>query len=75
MLNGEAASTGEEEGSWLDASTISYGGRWLRVVAGLAWRMRAVLGGQRSALGVEECGERQSRVGQELGGHRGRGGE
>jgi hypothetical protein len=75
MLNGEAASTGEEEGSWLDASTISYGGRWLRIVAGLAWRMRAVLGGQRSALGAEECSERQSRVGQELGGHRGRGGE
>jgi hypothetical protein len=34
-----------------------------------------VLGGQRSTLGAEERGERQSRVGRELGGCRGRGGE
>jgi hypothetical protein len=33
----KAASTGEEEGGRLGASTISYGGRRLRVVASLAW--------------------------------------
>jgi hypothetical protein len=38
-------------------------------------RLRAVLDGQRSVLGAEESGERYSRVGQELGGCRGRGGE
>jgi hypothetical protein len=38
-------------------------------------RTRAVLSGQRSALGAKEHGERQSRVGLELGGCRGRGGE
>jgi hypothetical protein len=34
-------------------------------------RTRAVLGGQRSALGAEERDERQSRVGWKLGGYRG----
>jgi hypothetical protein len=37
VLDGEAASAGEEEGGRLGVSTIPYGGRWLRVVVGLAW--------------------------------------
>jgi hypothetical protein len=42
---------------------------------GMALRhTRAVLGGQRSALGTEEGDERQSKVGRELGGCRVRGG-
>jgi hypothetical protein len=37
VLDGKAASAGEEEGGRLNASMIPYGGRRLIVVAGLAW--------------------------------------
>jgi hypothetical protein len=36
-LDGKVDSTGEEEGGRLDASTIPYEGRCLRVMVGLAW--------------------------------------
>jgi hypothetical protein len=37
VLDGEVASTGEEEGCRFHFSMIPYGGRRLTVVAGLAW--------------------------------------
>jgi hypothetical protein len=70
-LDGKAAFAGEEECSQLSALMIPYGGRRLSVVASLTW-LRGARGRcsvvSLSALGAEERGERQSRVGRKLGG-------
>jgi hypothetical protein len=41
VVDGEAALAGEEEGGRLGSSSIPYGGRWLKVVSGLAWLLGA----------------------------------
>jgi hypothetical protein len=63
-LDGKAASA-NEGGNRLSASTGPCGGQWLSGRLGMAKRRtRAVRGGQRSTLGAEADGERQSRVGE-----------
>jgi hypothetical protein len=63
-LDGKAASA-NEGGDQLSASTGPCGGQWLSGRLGVAKRRtRAVRGGQRSALGAEADGERQSGVGE-----------
>jgi hypothetical protein len=58
-LDGEAALADKEEGDWLGASMISYGGQWLKVVAGLAW-LRGTRG--RCSVASARCLEQRSAV-------------